>query len=284
MTPSLEKVETHDGALMNGRLVWVSPLHVGMVSAFTGVLLAYLVVGVMVVLNQFSAKPATFNYLGGLVLFPLGVSFCAFVFAASSALLYNVVAKRGVWISGTVEPSPAPGPTEAFVGSLSKPEQEPPHMCIPYDFGYLDYLCFTLMQQFLSPILQGAVFLVVGYAFVSDLRDNPLGTSLLMALFWYAMMWAAQAIILAAFLFTRRRDSALTDHVVEIRDDAFYESTRFNESRFLWSGILRLVERPGYVAVYVSQHAAHVVPTRAFQSKQQRAQFISLVREKMKLV
>jgi hypothetical protein len=260
-----------------------------MVSAFAGALLAYLAVGVMVALNQFSAKPGTFNYLGGLVLFPLGVSFCAFVFAASSALLYNVVAKRVVWISATVEPSPAPGPKEAsrdraFVGSSSKPEQEPPHMRIPYDFGYLDYLWFNLMQQFLSPILQGAVLLFVGYVFVSELRDNPLGTSLLMALFWYAMIWAGQAVILVAFLFTRRRDSVLTDHVVEIRDDAFYESTRFNESRFLWSGILRLVERPGYVAVYVSQHAAHVVPTRAFQSKQQRAQFISLVREKMKLV
>jgi hypothetical protein len=273
---------------MNGRLLWVSPLHVGMVSAFAGALLAYLVVGAMVVQNQFSAKPPTFNYLNGLILFPLGVSFCVFVFAALSALLYNVVAKRGGWISARVEPSPAPATMEAArgdgpAGALGKREQSPPHMRIPYDFGYLDYLYFLLMQQFLSPILQGAILLGVGYIFVSDLKDNPLGTSLLMALFWYAVIWAAQVAILAAFLFTRRRDSALTDHVIEIRDDAIYESTRFNESRFLWSGILRLVERPGYVAVYVSQHAAHVIPMRAFQSKEQRAQFISLIKEKMKL-
>ena|SRR5438445_1758330 len=274
---------------MNGRLVWVSPLHVGMISAFAGVLLSYLVVGAMLVQNQFSAKPATFNYLGGLVLFPLGVAFCVFVCAAVSALLYNVVAKGGVWISARVEASPAPDSTEAsrgraFVGSIGQPEQDSAHMRIAYDFGYLDYLYFVLMQQFLSPILQGAIFLFIGYIFISDLKDNPLGTSLLMALFWFAMMWAAQVVILAAFLFTRRRDSALTDHVIEIRDDALYESTRFNESRFLWPGILRLVQRPGFVAVYVSRHHAHVIPTRAFQSKQQRSQFIALVKKKMKLV
>ena len=269
---------------MNGRLAWVSPLHVGLVSALAGALASYVVVGVMVVLDEFSAKPSTFNYVGGLVLFPLGVSFCALVFAASSALLYNVVAKRGLWISARVEPGPVPDPmgASAPLGARGQPEKEPPHLRVAYDFGYLDYLYFTLMQQFMSPVLQGAILLGVGYIFVSELADNPLGKSLLMTLFWYVMIWAAQAAILVAYLFTRRHDGTLTEHVIEIRDDAFYESTRFNESRFLWAGILRLVERPGYLAVYVSQHSAHVIPTRAFKSSQQLAQFISLVKEKMK--
>jgi hypothetical protein len=274
---------------MNGRLAWVSPLHVGLVSAFSAALVSYLVVGVMVVQNQFSAKPSTFNYLGGLVLFPLGVSFCALVFAVSSALLYNVVAKRGVWISARVEPSPASAPMgesrgDGPAGALGQQEQPPPHLRVAYDFGYLDYLYFTLVQQLMSPVLQGAFLLGVGFIFITELADNPLGRSLLMALFWYVMIWAAQAVVLAAFLFTRRRDGTLTDHVIEIRDDALYEWTPFNESRFLWAGILKLIERPGFVAVYVSQHGAHVIPTRAFQSRQQRAQFISLVKEKIKRV
>ncbi len=97
-------------------------------------------------------------------------------------------------------------------------------------------------------------------------------------------MWGAQALILALYLFSRRADSALTEHVLEIRDDALYESTKFNESRFFWPGVLKVVSRPGYVAVFIAQHAAHVIPNRAFGSKDQRNEFIATLKSKTNAV
>jgi hypothetical protein len=270
---------------MNGRLAWVSPLHVGLVSAFTGFVLGYLVVGLLVIENQLSSKPSAFNYLNGLVLVPLGVSFGAFVVAGLGALLYNAVAKRGMRISARVEPGAVSVPEIASEsGAPLRPRSDAARMRVRYDFGYLDYLSFCLVQQFLSPILQGAVLGFVGYIFVSELKERPLGASLLMAFFWYVMMWVGQIVLLAIYLFGRRRDTVMTDHDLEIRDDALYESTVYNEARFLWSGIQRLVDRPGFVAVYVSRHSAHVIPARAFESGEQRARFVALVREKMRSV
>jgi hypothetical protein len=157
-------------------------------------------------------------------------------------------------------------------------------MRIEYKFGYFDYLRFTLVQQFMSPILNGVVVLFVGYVFVSALSDNSLAVSFFVALFWYATMWSAQALILALYLFSRRADSMLTEHVLEIRDDALYESTKFNESRFFWPGVLKVVSRPGYVAIFIAQHAAHVVPNRAFASKDQRNEFIATLKAKTNAV
>ncbi|SRR6266581_6604961 len=157
-------------------------------------------------------------------------------------------------------------------------------MRIEYKFGYFDYLRFNLVQQFMSPLLNGVVILFVGYAFVSALSNNSLAVSFFIALFWYAAMWGAQALILALYLFSRRADSALTEHVLEIRDDALYESTKFNESRFFWPGVLKVVSRPGYVAVFIAQHAAHVIPNRAFGSKDQRNEFIATLKSKTNAV
>jgi hypothetical protein len=40
--------------------------------------------------------------------------------------------------------------------------------------------------------------------------------------------------------------------------------------------------RPGFVAVYVTPHMAHVVPNRAFASREQRATFLALVQQKIR--
>jgi YcxB-like protein len=154
-------------------------------------------------------------------------------------------------------------------------------MRIQYRLRYLDYLQFVVVHQFLSFRLQAVCLLLTGYIFWNEHQDNPVATSLVIAFVWFALIWLAQIIFTAIYIFTRRSDGNLTDHVIELRDDAFRESTKFNESRFFWPGIQRVVRRPGFVAVYVAQHMAHVIPMRAFASKKQAAEFMAFVREKM---
>jgi hypothetical protein len=154
-------------------------------------------------------------------------------------------------------------------------------MRIQYELRYLDYLLFNVVHLFLSLRLQAVYLLLTGFIYSSERENSSVGFSLLFAAIVYAIMWIVQVIFSAIYLFTRRRDGNLTEHTIELRDDAFYESTRFSESRFFWPGILKVVRRPGYVAVYVAQHLAHVIPIRAFESKEQIANFVAFIREKM---
>lgn len=153
-------------------------------------------------------------------------------------------------------------------------------MRIEYKVGYLDYLVFNIVQQFLNPLVQGFFVLLSLFFFWGETTTNPVAVGLLSTLLVYVVAWMVQFVFLAVFLFTRRDDSVLTNHVVEVRDDALYEATKFNESRHFWPGVLRVVQRHWFVAVYVSQRTAHLIPTRAFQSKTQLQQFVDLIRAK----
>jgi hypothetical protein len=44
------------------------------------------------------------------------------------------------------------------------------------------------------------------------------------------------------------------------------------------------VTRPGFVAVYIAQHAAILIPNRAFRSKHERKQFVEVVRMHLRAV
>jgi hypothetical protein len=154
-------------------------------------------------------------------------------------------------------------------------------MRIQYRIRYLDFLQFNVIHQFLSPTLQAVYLFFCGLIFWAELQANSPLESFLVASIFFVAMWLAQVLLLAVYLYSRRSDGILTEHIVELRDDALYESTEFNESRFFWPGVLKVVRRPGYVGVYVAQHMAHVIPLRAFASKEQAATFVAFVREKM---
>ena len=154
-------------------------------------------------------------------------------------------------------------------------------MRIEYRVRYFDYLRFNVVHQFLSPTLQVVYLLFGALIFMGERSDNSVIGSFIVAFVFYSIMWAAQAILTAIYLTSRRGDSVLTDHVVEIRDNALFESTKYNESLFFWPGILKVRNRPGYIAVYIAQHMAHIIPKRAFSSKDQVNQFVALIKEKM---
>jgi len=63
--------------------------------------------------------------------------------------------------------------------------------------------------------------------FASELRKQPVILSITVAIVIYIIMWIAQAIFLAIYLYTRRSDCILTHHVVEARDDVLSDSTKF---------------------------------------------------------
>jgi len=153
---------------------------------------------------------------------------------------------------------------------------------LEYDIRYLDLVVFNTVQQFLNPLVQGFFIALIAYAFLVGTTKESLLTNLVSASMTYLVVWILQVVFMMAFLFTRRSDSVLTHHVLELREDALYEATKFNESRHFWPGVSKVVQRPWFVAVYISQRTAHLIPMRAFQSTAQVRQFVALIKEKQK--
>jgi hypothetical protein len=154
-------------------------------------------------------------------------------------------------------------------------------MRIEYENKFSDILLFHAVHQFLSPALQGIYLLLFAFIFWVESGDSSLPAAATAAFWWYAGLWIFQFLFNAIYLYSRKNQSVLTTHVVEVMDDAFLEQTKFNKSFFYWPGVLKAVSRPGFVAVYVTPHLAHVLPNRAFSSGQ-KAEFLALVRQKIR--
>lgn len=154
-------------------------------------------------------------------------------------------------------------------------------MRIEYENKFTDIILFNAVHQFLSPVLQGLIIILATSVFWGESSDNTIASAATTAFFWYLAMWMFQFIFNAIYLFSRNNRSVLTTHIVEVMDAAFMEETKFNKSFFYWPGVVKAVSRPGFIAVYVSPHLAHIIPNRAFTSRDQRKSFLALVNDKI---
>lgn len=152
-------------------------------------------------------------------------------------------------------------------------------MRVEYDLRFSDVVLFTGIHQFLSPVLQVAY---IGLAvFIGQADGENASDALLHATLWYAGLWFFQFFFNIFYLISGKNRTQLTQHAIVVSDASLFEETRFNASHFFWPGVLKVVSRPGFVALYVAQHHAHVIPNRAFASEQQRTKFMQVVREKI---
>ena len=154
-------------------------------------------------------------------------------------------------------------------------------MRIEYKNRFTDILLFQAVHQFLSPIVQGLCALLAALVLQSE-RHLGVSAAFASALFVYFVLWTAQLLFNAIYLFSVRSKTVLTDHVIELQDESLLEQTRFNRSNFFWPGIAKVVSRPGFVAIYVTPQMAHVIPNRFFASKEQRSAFLATAREKVR--
>jgi YcxB-like protein len=189
-----------------------------------------------------------------------------------------VAAPRSQWIAC----SPVRSGTVAGRSTRSLDRTEViANMRVEYKVGVLDVVRFNLIHQFLSPLIASLYIGLAVFIFFGELGsgDSP-SEAAVTAMKWYVGLWVFQAILLLAYLYTGKADSTLTDHVLEIQERGLFESTRFNESLFFWPSIIKVVRRPGFVAIYIAAHQAHVIPTKAFESSEQMTRFVALIREK----
>ena len=175
-------------------------------------------------------------------------------------------------------------PPAALVGHGGLPR--PPYllkcsMRLEYRLRYLDRLIYNICHQFRSPVINGFFVFLAIFIFLNESKDRPFVVSAIVAVMFYCLMWFAQFLFLAVVLLTRRSDSILTDHVLELQDEGLYDTTEFHQLRVFWKGMRRIVTFPGLIAIYVAQHSAMLIPNRAFASVNARHQFLAAIKERL---
>jgi hypothetical protein len=155
-------------------------------------------------------------------------------------------------------------------------------MRIEYRHTFKDAVLFHALHQFLSPLMQGVFLLVAALIFISELGEGPVWKAAGTAASLYVVMWLLQFLFNALFVFSKNNRTLFTHHVVEIRDDGLHEETAFNRSVFYWPGVVKAVSRPGFAAVYVAAHNAHIIPARAFASSAEKHLFVTQVEERIR--
>lgn len=157
-------------------------------------------------------------------------------------------------------------------------------MLLHYNLQFRDYFYFNAAHQFLMVTSQ-VIYLGLGLlVYVGESAERGTEGAIIAGIIAYLAGWALQLVINIFVLYSGKNHTLLTDHVVEIQPDCFYEENPFSKSFHKWAGIANVVSRPGFVAVYINAHAAHIIPNRAFSSKGQRDDFLSQVRAKLAAV
>lgn len=150
-------------------------------------------------------------------------------------------------------------------------------MRVEYELKFRDYLLFNALHQLLSIPVQATYLVFSGFLFLLVL-EHGVCAALVAGAAAYAAMWAFQLAFNVIYLYSSKNKSLLTRHSVEIQDNAFLVETKFNRSYHYWTGVQQIVRRPGFVAVYLNAHVAHIIPARAFATKAEALRFVALAR------
>ncbi|MEK1942538.1 MAG: hypothetical protein AAAB16_19385 [Pseudomonas sp.] len=156
-------------------------------------------------------------------------------------------------------------------------------MRIEYENKFRDVLVFNTVHQFRSPVLQGFILFCTLLAVWGFWRTQGIIFTLVYAAFLYLVIWLIQSTFNCLYLYSRKNHSVLTRHVIELQDGALMEETPYNKSYFFWNGgVHKVVARANRVAIYISPFMAHIIPPEAFSSKEQKLEFIKIVRERIR--
>ena len=155
-------------------------------------------------------------------------------------------------------------------------------MRLEYQLKFRDWLLFSSAHQLMSVRVQ-VLYLLFGWViYTIEAKRSDTAVAVVMAVIFWLFLWILQLTFNAFYLYSSKNRTILTSHVIEVRDDAFYEETRFSKSMHYWTGVTKVVRRPGFAAVYVTGISAHVIPRRAFSSDAQLNEFVAMVQERIR--
>jgi len=163
------------------------------------------------------------------------------------------------------------------------------HMTIRYTNTFRDVMAFCFYHYPRSPFIIGSygfAFVIISLAIFQAMPNDA--TNVVKAITFFIMEFLAFAFIAGIFALTiilgmvsRRNKTLLTEHVITLEDGSFIEETTYNKTDHKWAGVQKLACTRGYIFIYVAQHAAHVVPRRAFRDHKEWDSFYDFCRQRV---
>jgi hypothetical protein len=161
-------------------------------------------------------------------------------------------------------------------------------LSVRYENTFRDLMAFCAYHYLRSPVVlgfNGLTFLMLSWVVYSALpKEEPI----LFQLFAFGVMefiilcvltvLAASSVFLS--MLSRKNKTTLTEHTITLGEASFLEETAYNKTENRWIGVQKLVRTRKYILIYVSQHAAHIVPRRAFRDEIECDAFYEYCRER----
>lgn len=156
-------------------------------------------------------------------------------------------------------------------------------MRVEFKLKFRDLYMYNLMHQLSSITIHLFIaFVPFVFALFAGEGESVLVTTMNAVVVYFAS-WLLHFLFLFVFLATSDKRTMLAAKVLELHEDALFEESRFNKSYHYWQGILKAVRRPGFMAIYTSGLAAHVIPNRAFSTTADRTQFWSVLNSRLNI-
>ena len=143
---------------------------------------------------------------------------------------------------------------------------------VQYKNTFADVLWLSAYTYSHSPVTLGVYSILLGFACFSVYTSVPdstpltariLTTAVIVAVFFaFVLLGTAGLVVLS--LISKANRTILTQHTITLAETGLIEETEFNRTEQKWNGIPRLVRTRRHIFAYVAQHAAHVIPRRAF--------------------
>jgi hypothetical protein len=107
-------------------------------------------------------------------------------------------------------------------------------------------------------------------------------TFLVMLFFAFSATALITLIVVLASYVPRLNKGILTDHTITLSPDGFTELTSVNKTESTWGGLSKLGQNQRYIFLFISEHAAHTIPKRAFPSREIAAEFYNYAKEQVR--
>lgn len=136
-----------------------------------------------------------------------------------------------------------------------------------YVYLFVALLLLTIMGTISSEgfVISQAVFLAIPFIIVA-------------LIYWLLVRRLTRKAILELLRDEKPDKGQLGMHKLVLDEKGVVETTAVGESRTLWAGVDRVEQNGGYIFIYTTPAAAHVIPKRAFENAQQAESFYALAR------
>jgi hypothetical protein len=146
---------------------------------------------------------------------------------------------------------------------------------IEFNQRYSDILLFSLEFHFLSRHMQlwAAGFSGLTVAIMVAAHASPV-SMVKGAAIVYAVFWLVWTLCVINYFHAVGMKKSVGPKIIELRDDALFEETPWNQTHHYWPNIAKIVRRPGSFRVYLCPSGtAHIIPMRAFRNRGERKTF-----------